>query len=893
MANSYTRVIRGLGGGSELSYSQNLFRHYPRDGREPTLATIPGYRRTAELGGRINGIFRFGEVTVAGKSLELLLVHAGTSLYGIFPDAALPTLSVAGLADAPSSAFRFGAYLYLLDGSDYRRVSVSVTQGTPALILERVPSYEPIEANGGEPYEAMNLLSERSYEQRRILSLESYGEGSPGLRFEIYDATAKTARVIGGEISGELRIPSFTRIGTEYYRVTAIAPSAFEGNGEISGVRLGLEVREVGDGAFRACTALTAFLAPGKLEVLGYSAFAGCTRLATLALGRHLVSIRAYATEGCTALSELLYAGEDFSGVSVGLLGNTELRALTPICSSVIPSFEDRELRFPLLHAADAVTEVTLDGETVANDGDGPLRYRSETDSSGRVLAIVLYAENPRELYEKELVFTTVSTHGSRGELAALLSRYPGYQGTVPSAVRGCRVGACYDGRIFLGGNPALPGAVFYSSRTASGEMHPGYFSVYSYFTDGGVGASLLGLLAAPTGLIVFTDESEGTGIYRHVGADTDRDLLPRIYPIASGHVAEGRYLDATLYGDEVILATTRGVSAITPTGLGETRLSPRDGGAFGLSALPLGTRIGLWLGYLAVFSPSGELWLGDGRRIKSDPSGAKHPEWWRLRGITGYRGATRLYRYGSRLDAEAEAAGIELPPSELIGESVKGEVYSEGALTYAYLDGRRVCAVWEGEEVGGEALGFSAVLFFGDELLFGDGAGVLYRFATDRRGLPPSTALSEYSEAELAAFGRQNPDYLAPEWYHFDRHPIEVRFVSVLDDCGRPGERKSTEHSSTLIGCRSPGHFRVTAVTDDGRRFEAGEGGGGELDFSALRFDALAFDASETSATVIREVTKKWHRKQYLIESDSIASPIELREISYRYAVVGKVKRI
>jgi hypothetical protein len=772
-------------------------------------------------------------------------------------------------------------------------VSVSSALGSPTLSLERVPSYEPTEANGGEPYEAVNLLTERSFERRRILSIESYGEGSPGLRFEVYDAASREARLIGGEIVGELRVPSFTRIGDDYYRVSSIAPSAFEGNTEITSVRLGLEVREVGDGAFRACTSLASFLAPGKLEVLGYSAFAGCTSLVSVAFGRHLTSIRAYATDGCTNLSELLYAGADFSAVFVGLLGNTPLRNLTPVCSAEIPSFEDPELRFPLLHAADEVLGVTLDGESVAREGGGTLSYRCETDASGRAVAVVLYAENPRALYERELVFTLLSAHGRRGELAALRARYPDYQGTVPEAVRGCRVGVSYDGRIFLGGNPELPGAVFYSGRTASGEMHPGYFGVYSYFTEGGVGASLMGLIATPTGLLVFTDESEGTGIYRHVGADTDEDLAPRIYPIASGHIAEGRYLDATLYGDEVILATTRGVSAVSPTGLGETRLSSRDGGAWGLSGLPLGTRVGFWLGYLAIFSPSGELWLGDGRRMQTAPSGARHPEWWRLSGVTGYLGAKRLYRYGSRLDEAALSAGIAAAPEDLIGESIPSEVYSEGELSYAYLNGKRVAAVWEGEEIGGEALGFSAVLFYGDELLFGDRAGALYRFATDRRGIPPSAALADYGEKALADFRRQNPDYLAPEWYHFDRHPIEVRFVTALDDCDRPGEKKSTELHSTLIGCRSPGRFRVTAVTDDGRRFEAGEGGGGELDLSTLRFDALAFDASETSSTVLRETTKKWHRKQYLIEARGIGMPIELREISYRYAVVGKVKRI
>ncbi len=896
MSNSYTRVIRGLGGisGPELLHSQNLLRLYPRDGRTPSLSTVPGYRRISELEGRVNGVFRFGEITVRGKSRSLLLVHAGARLYGLLLDGEDETvMSVDGLADAKSRGFRFGSGFYLLDGVDFRCVSVSVGESGPILSMRSVSSYLPTESVEGEPYEAVNLLTDRSYESWRVLSLESYGEGSPGLRFEVYDASAREATLVGGEVSGELRVPSFTLIGGAYYRVVSIAPSAFEGNTEITSVRLGLEVREVGDGAFRACTSLLSFSAPGKTRTLGYSCFAGSDRLSSLALGAELESIRAYATEGCSALSELLYGGEDFSRVSVGLLGNSPLASLTPVCRAEIPGFEDPELRFPLSHPADRVLDVTLNGREIRQYTEASVYYRCETDADGRVTALVLHAENPRSIYEQELVVMLSTAHGRRGELSALLSRYPDYDGSLPQAVRECRVGVSYDGRIFLGGNPRLPGAVFYSSRTASGEMNPGYFSIYSYFTDGGDGASLLGLLGAPDGLWVFTDESEGVGIYRHVGTDTELPLAPRIYPIASGHVDEGRYLDAVLYRDETVLLTTRGVSAIHSTGLGETRLVRRDEGVAALTGLPEGTRLGRWLGYLAVFSPTGELWLGDGRRMQTMPSGERCPEWWRLSGITGYLGAERLYRYGSRLDEAVAIRDISLAPPELRGERVLETVYSEGEVNYVIRNGQRVSAVWEGEEIGGQELGFSAALFFDDELLFGDGSGALYRFATDRRGIPPTSALPEYSEEQLAEFRRLHPDYLAPEWYHFDRHGIRVRLVTALDDCDRPGEKKSTEAHSTLVSCYARGRYSVTALTDDGRRFGEGFWAGGELDFSALRFDALAFDSGESAPTVFSEKTKKWHRKQYLIESDGIGAPLELREISYRFAVVGKVKRI
>jgi hypothetical protein len=46
------------------------------------------------------------------------------------------------------------------------------------------------------------------------------------------------------------------------------------------------------------------------------------------------------------------------------------------------------------------------------------------------------------------------------------------------------------------------------------------------------------------------------------------------------------------------------------------------------------------------------------------------------------------------------------------------------------------------------------------------------------------------------------------------------------------------------------------------------------------------------TAMTVFRESTKKWHRKQYLLRADGIGAPLAFEGLSYRFAVVGKVKR-
>lgn len=891
---SYTRVLRHFEGldSQSLLCSENLMRLYPRGGGESEIVTAPGYRRILSLGKRINGVYRYGEVRLGDGEEEILLVHAGDRLYAVTLSSVDIAASLDGLADAPSCGFRFGSYFYLLDRSDYRRVLVGYDGDSLTLSLERVPTYLPTVAVEGEPYEAMSLISESYAERWRILSLEGYGEGSSGLRYSVLDAEGREASLVGGEVSGELRIPSYTLIGGEYYRVVSIAPSAFEGNTEITAVRLGIGIREVGEGAFRACTRLASFSAPGELEVIGYSALAGCSALTSLALGSSLVSIRAYATEGCGMLSELLYSGDDFSRVSVGLLGNDALGAITPTLGAEIPSFEDPILRFPLLYAADEVLSVTLDGEAIGEGEGEAIHYRCERNEEGEVGAILLVTQNPRALYGLELVLTLSGAQRKRRELSALLTRYPAYKGSLSDAVRRCRVGASYDGRIFLGGNPELPGAVFFTSRTASGEISPGYVGLYSYFIDGDFGASLLGLLSAPEGLYVFTDEGRGCGIYLHSGVDTDDGVIPRVYPIADRHVTEGRYLGAASYLDETYLLTTRGLFAISRGSYTGTRLSGRSEGISRLASIPTGSVVGLWLGYLAILCPEGDLYLADGRRMHAMPSGARRPEFWYLSGICGHRNAKRVYRYASRLDEGHLALGCRLAPSEMIGCVSEGTVLAGEGSYYLSQGGVLYALAWEGEESGGETLGFSAALFYEDELIFGDEDGTLYRFATDRRGLPPSVAAPDYDPAALAEFARRNPDYIAPEWYHHDRRAIRSFCLTTLDDCERTGELKSTERPSTLLKVSSPAGFTVVAITDDERRFGEEETAGGELDFSSLRLDAISF-ASASQPTIFKESTKKWHRKQYLIESRAIGAPLRIGEISYRYASVGKVKRI
>ena len=175
MAQSYTRRIspRFGVGSSEILHSENLLRLYPRDGSEARIVTAPGYRRIASLGGRCNGIFRYGELTLDGKAREIFLLHFGDRLFVSDLRGPGEPLSIGRLADAPSFGFRFGGCFYLLDGEGYRRVLVRAEGAELSGEILEVPIYQPIEASEGVAYEAGNLLSPIGLEKRRILSLES------------------------------------------------------------------------------------------------------------------------------------------------------------------------------------------------------------------------------------------------------------------------------------------------------------------------------------------------------------------------------------------------------------------------------------------------------------------------------------------------------------------------------------------------------------------------------------------------------------------------------------------------------------------------------------------------------------------------------------------------
>jgi len=101
------------------------------------------------------------------------------------------------------------------------------------------------------------------------------------------DVSAMTAEVVapisGAEAySGDIIIPSTIEYEGETYRVTSIAPCAFQDCTEVTSVTMGDNVTQIGYSAFERCKALTSVTIGKGILSIGDSAFCNCTSLASI-----------------------------------------------------------------------------------------------------------------------------------------------------------------------------------------------------------------------------------------------------------------------------------------------------------------------------------------------------------------------------------------------------------------------------------------------------------------------------------------------------------------------------------------------------------------------------------------------------------------------------------
>lgn len=882
------------GAGGRPVKTRNLYRDYAVPG-DPAWRTVPGYRLHASFTGRINGIFPFEDgILQSGETVgRRWLVHAGTELWLVrADDGTKRRFYEATLADRESRCCRFEGWYYLVDGTNFIRVR-ELAQGasTPVLVAEDVVGYVPTCILNGEPFEAANLLSD-VYRIAADLS-DPGGVCESGFRFARASRSGEAILVSASDAAGDVYLPETVKIDGETLRLTEIGRHAFDGNLTVTSVVCPDGLTRIGSSAFRDCTALTAFSGGEELTRIGLNAFRGCTALSTLVLPASLKLVQSYAFYGCTSLATLHYGGADFeSEVGVSILGNGPLTSVAPINGSDGAGEFGDSFTLTLDAPAYAVSGVTLDGVSLSSETGDP-QYAVGLDD-GKAVSVTVRTADRRKLRGGRLTVTVISPFHRYG-VESVRDAFPYYTGDIPSMIRGCRLITVFDGRLFLSGNPALPDAVFYSSRSAVGTMEGGYFGVYQYFRDGEASERVVSLVAGADALTVFTAGEGRGGVYRHTVGATGDDQLPRIYPRESGSGSLGEVGEAILYRDEPIFVTSSGAYGISPAGLRYERSAVCRSEAIAslFPADPASVRLTVWEGYLTVVLPGGEILLGDGRQKTSQPSGTTGFEWWRLSGIGGHSDDRRIYRFSSALSSAAAALGITLAPPELRDTEAEGTVLSESGTLSVVVAGNRFAVYGGREKTGGTLLPPTAVAARDEELFFGTAAGKLYRFNTDKRGLPPTVELSGLTESELARYRETHPGEIAPEWYDFDGHAVSAVLESASDDGGLPTSRKNTVAGSSFldVDLLSRSTFRLT-VSSDGKTPEQSFAINASCaDFSTLDFGAFSFSPCGEGTAVFREKCRLWHRKRYRIEASDYRSPIAVRAILYRAEDAGKVK--
>ncbi len=884
----YTKVYSDMGGvdfsgepsaisSRSFAYLENMYRDYG-SGMGAGIETVPGYRTVAELGARVHAIHPHPSDTAS------LLVHAGKHLYrlrteerdsGIAPPRLLaPGGTPAVLADRKSRAAIANGQLYLLDGERY--LTVSEDRVTPV----DAAAYLPTVYSDGAPLEQPNLLTDRAYEEYHLHATEHYAYASEGFTFTL---TVEGLCFVSGYTGNEetVTLPKRAALGARDYTVSGISTDAFRGNTAIKTLILPEGISLLEPRALFGMHALETLVLPTTVTRLSIQCLDDCEQLKTLYLPRTLRELGANLCDASTLLSV------HFGGTSSEFVSIEGYKQLVP---SPAPSgfhifyesvYRAARYRFPLHLPTAAVLAVTLDSAAIASDSGDP-RYRCISAEEGRIAAICLETSDHRTIDGKTL---SLSLSLSSELVGASLGCGHSFTGSGRDAVNGCTLIARFEDRLFLTGNPALPGVVLYTHRRADGESDPAYIGLYNSFTDGDGRAEVRAILPTADSLLVMTEElPELPSLFCHTGQDTEDDTVPRIYPLAEEIGGLGGAWEATVFLGEALFLSRHGLEAVERTALYEERRTGHRSSAVDARLLreELGEaslfRFGTYLG-IAV---GGRVYLADGRR-RSTESGHSEYEWYYLSGIGSFPGDAPRYRLqvaplpdalaDIRVTVEGRSVPIETAEEAEYADGLP--LYSltaEGiTLTYAVRNGRALLAATDGERCGGSFSPATAFRECEDLLFFGTEAGSLLVFNTDRR----------------------NRDGIIPRrYYSFCGHAYPSGCATKIDNCDLPNYRKSTVRSGGAVRLKAMtgGKLEVRVRTEEGSFSVADTLYGGRGSFEETDFASAEFHLGEDVIVPLREAKRRWVEKQLYFVSEEYQRPFGILSVAYQYRVAGRI---
>lgn len=865
----YTRVYEGLRGvdfsivpsrdsHTRFSYLENMYVDY--DGADTAVESVVGFRTLAQLGAKINGIF----LHKIDDYDQLVIVHAGTNLY-MFDSNARDSITkitpvYTAMKNTRSRAVRFKDLTYIMDGTQIMTVDLN---GTLKVLGGGMPPYVPVLSQNGEEMEEINLLTDSCICKYQIESLSETGYASPTLTYEIINEYSRTCKVtgIGDDFSGELHIPSYVFIDGKKYKVTTIGATAFKGNSKITALRTNSNLEVIEKYAFRGCPALKTVHFSDTVSELGHYSFYNCTALTDLYIGIGFTSFGVHSMDGCTALKNVYYAGSDDEFIDIE---RVDQMAGADIHSGV---YDKRLiLSIPVSDKISSVDRVVLSGSEL------PFVFDQSTAQ------ILIDVEDKTSISKGEAV-----VH-ARVQSSQLL---PGLGATLSTrdAILKCTIGAVYDGRLFLSGNPYFPGYVFYSSIDRNGKVNPAYFSATSLFSDGDNEHRICSLLATDDALAVFKfSDSSGADIFYHKASEKGE------YPVSAVIYDAGARGDSFAFLGEAVFVSDRGLCAIERSS-GRMRAVCRSSNVnrLLLNETQAEIRISEWQGYL-VLSVDGRMYLGDPRAAFKRDDHLEY-EWYFLNGIGTYTNPRRIYRYSA---TAPEGFSVH----ENADQPANGTVYSQnvGGFSQYYVydsEKQHKYSVYMTDEFrDGSFDKCTAILGFDNLLYFGTSSGSLCIFNNDKRGIPPEplSRNNDYDKEKYKAiYGRK----IHPDYYEFDGRPINCVASTRMDDCDLPCMRKSTLPGSLTVKFKTFPTSRADVLVSTNAIAEKSLGSltVSEFSFSDLNFGNLSTVTAPSTSRSIPESERGWVEKKITVSSNRFRSPIGIYSIGYRYKIKGKIK--
>lgn len=881
---SYERVrsyecFRGveLGGGtdtdiSRLSFAENMWRDYEGDGGD-LIESVPGYRRIAELGEAVTGIWR----QKIGEDEDCIIIQAGYSIYRfkISMRDALGTLTpIATTVTKKVTAFPSGRNMFLIDGTRIIKISSSGTVETIEPDDDRI--YRPTRYYNGEELEDRNLLSDRFLEEYELDDISSHTRATEGLIYKINDTELSTCTVADLDISyaGVVYVPSETVIDGRTYKVTGIGKMAFNLCVYITEVYIAEGVETIGDRAFVDCVALKKVVLPRSLRTIGNNAFQECDLLESVSFGIGLESVGENIFSECPKLTNITYPGK--------YLAYREITNISSIPSSVEVTYYTEDttvaLTLPVMSSAVSVEALYENGVSLEFETE----YEGET-----VKSVSYYSKIAKDTPVNLIIHLKSSPY-----VSSFGSQSGDIQGK--EAILGCSVSEVFDGRVFLSGNPSLPNTVFFSQRQDTDLGSTLYFPSLAYFNDGIGGYPVTTLLSANGMLAVFKSGDDGAGsIFYHSPSATDDGLMPKLYPVSYVHSGLGAIGASYNFMDDPVFISRSGLSALEKATITYDRSIACRSHNVNYSLLKEDSSsiiLTEWCGYLAVCAGE-NIYLADSRSTFHHKTGNTEYEWFLIRGVGSYKNSTRVWRYAS---FSTDKSGIH-PTKE--GAVASGAIYSayyNGELYNFVLDEGKQYTVYKTEEFSGGDF-YPATAYLGtDELLFfGTSDGVLSVFNNDKRGVAPDY-IRDMADFDPEEYKEKYSRRIHPSFYSFDNHAVRYLIKTAYDNCDIPHLTKSTVKHSLVIKIKSYTASEITVeVGREGKDYrELTSFPGSEFSFTELDFGNIALDVGDYHTLPVAEKEKGWVEKQISIFSDRFSSPIGIYSLTYRFTVKGRIRR-